>query len=731
MSTAAPLQKTAAKSSPLATAKPLQIAGANVFLQRKCACGAGTSSIGGECEECSKKRLLRKSSGASGPDRVPPTVHEVLRSPGHPLDEATRSFFEQRFRHDFSRVRVHVDGKAPASARSINAHAYAVEQHVVFGAGRYRPDTPDGLHLIAHELAHTIQQRNVAATAIQACGAIEIGAADSPLEYEADRAADSAVSGHPIEAMHSVSRGTIQRNGSPEVAKIEDLLSYGIVDWAITDAEAVEALTRLERLSRIQQAEFVSDKKYLDRLRENLPDERVPELDAIVKDVSGLLPETSKVDAIIDKLSYGLLDWAITDAEAIEALEMLKTLSGERLAIALKRIDYGRLMDNLPESRRQELIDLLAAGLATGGTVTKAESKEPGTRLRSLDFVSDHGVMRNNSKDWSNEGKPYPQPDWEISESAETRSGAISHTMGRPLEIDLGFDVAPVTAAPETVNLSGKGSSPFLDFSATGSFGGGTGKRQHMMSSNNLPAKVAAYTNQSIDWTIKWGKWEHPIGTTGPLDIYATIDKPLRSDTVTTKRMAKAVELVASAPTLKPHDVVKTIMFTWTRFNLDVRYANEWDLAADMRTGAQCIDLVRFVQSVIGTVRLPGLAEAVIIWAQPSAPWTAIETPWGMAGGMSSGLIPPYPGQPTWHAMLLDGDFRPNNYEAALKFTADGFTKYYPGGVRSVLDHPDQVLRVFNCLAWFRVVGGGQYAITDVPGPYRPGECKVGARHHF
>jgi hypothetical protein len=63
---------------------------------------------------------------------MPSIIHEVLSSPGRPLDPGTRSFMEPRFGHDFSRVRVHTDEQAAESARSVNALAYTVSQHVVF-----------------------------------------------------------------------------------------------------------------------------------------------------------------------------------------------------------------------------------------------------------------------------------------------------------------------------------------------------------------------------------------------------------------------------------------------------------------------------------------------------------------------------------------------------------------------------------------------------------------------
>jgi hypothetical protein len=92
---------------------------------------------------------------------VPPIVHEVLRSPGQPLDATTRAFFEPRFQQDFSHVRVHSDDQASESARTVNALAYTVGPHVVFDSGQYVPTTNVGQRLLAHELVHVVQQANV------------------------------------------------------------------------------------------------------------------------------------------------------------------------------------------------------------------------------------------------------------------------------------------------------------------------------------------------------------------------------------------------------------------------------------------------------------------------------------------------------------------------------------------------------------------------------------------
>jgi len=101
---------------------------------------------------------MQRVAGTPTGDAIDAAVSGVLETPGHALDAATRSRFEPRFGHDFSRVRIHHDARAAASADTVDAHAYTVGNHLVFGAGQYAPDGAAGQHLLAHELAHVIQQ---------------------------------------------------------------------------------------------------------------------------------------------------------------------------------------------------------------------------------------------------------------------------------------------------------------------------------------------------------------------------------------------------------------------------------------------------------------------------------------------------------------------------------------------------------------------------------------------
>ena len=195
MSTAAPLQNLAAKLQ-----APSSSTHAGLLLQRKCACGSPTASLTGECAECKSKKFLqakltigasndpleqeadrvadqvmaasahptvsgappriqRFSGHANGEmDAAPASVDRVIAGSGRPLEPALRQDMEQRFGHNFSRVRVHSGVAAGQSARDVSANAYAVGQNIVFGAGRFAPGTHEGRRLIAHELTHVLQQ---------------------------------------------------------------------------------------------------------------------------------------------------------------------------------------------------------------------------------------------------------------------------------------------------------------------------------------------------------------------------------------------------------------------------------------------------------------------------------------------------------------------------------------------------------------------------------------------
>src|ERR1044072_7851222 len=161
------------------------------LVQRTCACG-GTAGISGACENCATHRLQRQPASNTKPPQAPSIVHDVLRLNGQPLDASTRAFFEPRFGHDFSRVRIHADAEAAKSAAAVNALAYTSGEHIVFQTGRYAPSSTAGRRLLAHALTHVVQQTQQTHSPVQ--HKLEIGMPGDAHEIEADRIADLVVS---------------------------------------------------------------------------------------------------------------------------------------------------------------------------------------------------------------------------------------------------------------------------------------------------------------------------------------------------------------------------------------------------------------------------------------------------------------------------------------------------------------------------------------------------------
>lgn len=134
--------------------------------------------------------LFFKSPGGNAKDAGDPAAIQSRLGRGEPLSGATRSRMESAFGYDFSRVRLHHDSAAGQVASGLNARAFTIGQDVAFAGGEYRPGTPVGDALLAHELAHVVQQSGAQAPAQPMTkGSMDGGA----LETEADNAAVGVV----------------------------------------------------------------------------------------------------------------------------------------------------------------------------------------------------------------------------------------------------------------------------------------------------------------------------------------------------------------------------------------------------------------------------------------------------------------------------------------------------------------------------------------------------------
>lgn len=171
------------------------------WLQRKLQVGASSDPLEREADLAAEwvtrgqapharpaVRLMRATAPkTSSSEAVPASVQATLRTCGAPLDADLRADFATRFGHDFGRVRVHHDAAAGWSAREVAARAYTVGQHIVFGAGQYTPHSASGRRLLAHELAHVVQQSAAPVALLQRAelrqGAVRVHIDYGPIIY--------------------------------------------------------------------------------------------------------------------------------------------------------------------------------------------------------------------------------------------------------------------------------------------------------------------------------------------------------------------------------------------------------------------------------------------------------------------------------------------------------------------------------------------------------------------
>jgi len=173
-----------------AHAASLNPSAGNQSVQRKCSCGK-TSGQGCGCDKRKKRLSLKRYHASSqSPAEAAPIVDEVLRSSGQPLDSATRAFMEPRFGYDFGDVRVHTNSLAARSTSEVSALAFTVGNHIAFGSDQYAPGTSRGNRLLAHELAHVVQQGGAVRRTTQSEGSQPLTLAGSQASNVIQRAGD-------------------------------------------------------------------------------------------------------------------------------------------------------------------------------------------------------------------------------------------------------------------------------------------------------------------------------------------------------------------------------------------------------------------------------------------------------------------------------------------------------------------------------------------------------------
>jgi Domain of unknown function (DUF4157) len=147
------------------------------------------------------------------------TLSEALSNPetGQNLDTGAREILEPKFGHSFENVKIHAGGRADQMTKAVNARAFTTGQDVYFRQGEYQPQSAGGLHLLAHELTHTIQQSRGSVSGNSIGDGLALSDPNDAFEQEASSAADSVTRGERVSVAGTggsgVQRMVLQREG--------------------------------------------------------------------------------------------------------------------------------------------------------------------------------------------------------------------------------------------------------------------------------------------------------------------------------------------------------------------------------------------------------------------------------------------------------------------------------------------------------------------------------------
>ncbi|WP_269936620.1 eCIS core domain-containing protein [Arthrobacter sp. HY1533] len=269
-----------------------------------------------------------------------------MDSTGQPLPAETRKALEHATGADLSGVRVHASDAAGRFAASVGANAATVGQNILGSAARLNPATAGGLRLLSHEAAHAVQQRQSAVPAV----ALDV------------------------------------------IDDVRDKLSYGLRDWAVTDADATSSLAALAALPAPALAAGLGrlEQKYLDRLIDNLPDSA--KSGPAYQRVLAAIGVARALPSAEDSLSYGLFDWAVTDTDVSNVFNTMANLPAAQQEAFLAGLDakgkLGRLINNSNAGHQGRYIRPWISSL-TPGRLTAGQQRI----LRVIVTESDDGAL--------------------------------------------------------------------------------------------------------------------------------------------------------------------------------------------------------------------------------------------------------------------------------------------------------------------------------------------------
>lgn len=339
----------------------------------------------------------------------------------------------------------------------------------------------------------------------------------------------------------------------------------------------------------------------------------------------------------------------------------------------------------------------------------------------SVEYLSDHKLLKKYDADWKDGGSRYPKPEW-----TPGAQHPISHTMDKPMEITVKFEVVPPDACPETGDLLGEGPDGLIFKKPAYNFTPGI-HTVSLKSDRNLAKKV-----QALDFRIQW-KAQGVSASFSPSvtanKMYVTYDTPYNdtpySNEVTEKRLSWVCTLCSGDS--NGHDSVKKIHDSTGSYDLSASTpAPHWNIAGGV--SAQCMDLSKFY--MLGTEML-GLRTGEVVYLYPkvgkttkeSGSASAVERRSVEASAPSHSAASPHKTiNPNEEILLVDFSGGWNNYEACYKFTHPDTsgaltTRYYAGGA-GIYDTAQEVMEaVCKETHWTFESSPGSWSMCATPGP--------------
>ena len=209
-------------------------------IQAKPLSGESGLRIQRQAEEENEEEAIQTKAKSTSQAAVGPNIANAIKSTqssGQALTGSTRHFFESSFGRDFSDVRIHTDSRANHLARSINARAFTHKSEIYFNSGEYQPHTREGQRLLAHELAHVVQQNNSdISPKIQCDFAIAPTHPNTPLAVLT-----------PQQVQEAISYNNILFTDADEISVIRDVLGISRTP-AVIDNDFVSAVLEYQSL---------------------------------------------------------------------------------------------------------------------------------------------------------------------------------------------------------------------------------------------------------------------------------------------------------------------------------------------------------------------------------------------------------------------------------------------------------------------------------------------------